>query len=272
MNRFLHGVARAVAETFDLPEPILEIGSYQVAGQEGIADLRSLFPGKSFLGVDARPGPGVDQVADVERLPHASGSFGAVIAMSTFEHVPRFWRGFEEIYRVLRPDGALLVSCPFYFHIHNHPGDYWRFTPQALDLLLEHYPTKILGWHGPVKRPAGVWALAFREQRPAITAAQFEGYRTRLWRYARQPLPWRRKLLFRLGRLLFGRGPFAPWLDQNRWETYAAPPCNPGHGHAVQLLAPAGRGPGGRDGGEGAAPEPAPPGAVPAGGVEAALP
>ena len=46
MNRFLHGVARAVAETFDLPEPILEIGSYQVAGQEGIANLRSLFPGR----------------------------------------------------------------------------------------------------------------------------------------------------------------------------------------------------------------------------------
>ena len=39
MNRFLNGVARAFAETFDLPGPILEIGSYQVPGQEEIADL-----------------------------------------------------------------------------------------------------------------------------------------------------------------------------------------------------------------------------------------
>src|SRR5215472_17239718 len=111
MNRFLNGVARAVAETFDLPGPILEVGSYQVPGQEEIANLRGLFPGKPYLGVDVRQGPGVDQVADVEALPHASGSVGTVIAMNTFEHVPRFWRGFEEIHRVLRPDGALFVAC-----------------------------------------------------------------------------------------------------------------------------------------------------------------
>ena len=58
MNRFLNGVARAFAETFDLPGPILEIGSYQVPGQEEIADLRTLFPGKEFVGVDVRAGPG----------------------------------------------------------------------------------------------------------------------------------------------------------------------------------------------------------------------
>src|SRR5262245_39171077 len=127
MNRFLHGVARAIAETFDLPEPILEVGSRQVSGQENVAELRSLFSGKEYLGIDMRPGPGVDQLADVEDLPFPDGSFGTVIAMSTFEHVPHFWRGFQEAWRVLRPDGAFLVACPFYFHIHCHPADYWRF-------------------------------------------------------------------------------------------------------------------------------------------------
>src|SRR5262249_35919127 len=171
MNRFLHGVARAVAETFDLPDPILEIGSYLVAGQEEIANLRGLFPGKAYLGVDVRPGPGVDQLADVESLPHATSSVGTVIALNTLEHVPRFWRGLDEIYRVLRPDAVLFVSCPFYFHIHSFPSDYWRFTPEALEMLLEDYPNKILGWQGPVKRPANVWALAFREKRPRFTRA-----------------------------------------------------------------------------------------------------
>ena len=45
MNHFLHGVVRALSETFTLPGPILEIGSYQVAGQESIGNLRELFPG-----------------------------------------------------------------------------------------------------------------------------------------------------------------------------------------------------------------------------------
>ena len=102
MNLFLNGVARAIAETFDLPEPILEIGAYQVPDQESLADLRPLFPHKEFLGVDFRAGPGVDQVANAEDLPFHNGSFGTVIAMSPFEHVPRFWRAFEEARRVLK--------------------------------------------------------------------------------------------------------------------------------------------------------------------------
>jgi SAM-dependent methyltransferase len=224
MNRFIHGVARAVADTFDLPGPILEIGSYQVAGQQAIANLRSLFPGKPFLGIDVRPGPGVDRVADVEALPLANGSIGTAIAMNTFEHVPRFWRGFEEIHRVLRPDGVLLVSCPFYFRIHSFPNDYWRFTPEALRVLLEGYPSKVLGWHGPAKRPANVWALAFREDRPAITREEFERYRALIQQYNRHPLSWGRKLRYRLAGLLCGRGPFAPYLDQQRWETECRTP------------------------------------------------
>ena len=99
MNRFLQGVARAVAETFDLPGPVLEIGSYQVAGQEALADLRGLFPGRPYTGLDMRPGPGVDLVADVEALPQADASVGTVLAMNTFEHVPRFWKGFAEVRR-----------------------------------------------------------------------------------------------------------------------------------------------------------------------------
>jgi SAM-dependent methyltransferase len=219
MNRFLHGVARAVAETFELPGPILEIGSYQVPGQEELADLRRLFPARPYTGIDVRPGPGVDQVASVEDLPCADGSIGTVLAMNTFEHVPHFWRGFEEVHRVLRPDGALVLTCPFYFHIHHHPSDYWRFTPDALDVLLESYPHRILGWHGPVRRPAGVWAMAFREGHPPINPEQYENYRLLVGRYAREPLTWSRWLRYNAARLVCGRGHFAPYLDQEKWES-----------------------------------------------------
>ena len=69
MNHFIHGAMRAMRETFPLPDPIVEIGSYQVEGQQEIANLRSLFPGRDYLGIDMRPGPGVDCLANVENLP-----------------------------------------------------------------------------------------------------------------------------------------------------------------------------------------------------------
>ncbi len=114
MNKFLRGIALAVVEAFDLPSPIMEIGSYQVVGQEELINLRSLFPNADYLGADIREGPGVDLVADVEDLPQPDGSVGTIIALNTFEHVKRFWRGFDEVHRVLRPDGAVrfhAVQC-----------------------------------------------------------------------------------------------------------------------------------------------------------------
>jgi SAM-dependent methyltransferase len=218
MNTFLRGLARAVVETFSLPGPILEIGSRQVPGQETLANLRSHFPGRPYIGVDMQPGLGVDVVANVESLPQRDESIGTVLALSTFEHVAHFWRGFEEVRRVLRPDGALFVASPFYFHIHAYPNDYWRFTPEALKLLLEDYPSKIIGWHGPRTRPANVWALAFREGRPAITNLELHQYQARMNEYARMPLTWHRRLRYQVGRLICGRRPFAPYLDRERWQ------------------------------------------------------
>jgi len=219
MNQFVHGVVRAVAETFTLPGPILEIGSYQVSGQNEMANFRNLFPGMNYRGVDIRPGPGVDEVADVEALPYPDESFGTILALNTFEHVRRFWRGFEEAQRVLRPDGVLLVTLPFYFHIHDYPSDYWRFTLEALNVLLEGYPYQILGQQGPRRRPASVWAVAFREEHLPPSLDQFAHYRSLLGRYARQPLPWARRLRYQVGRWLCGRAPFAPYLDLEDCET-----------------------------------------------------
>src|SRR5215211_6791475 len=103
MTPFIRGLVEATVATFALPGPVVEIGAYQVAGQEELIDLRRLFPGQPYLGVDMRPGPGVDRVENVERMTLASRSAGTVLALSTFEHVRRFWLGVEEVKRVLRP-------------------------------------------------------------------------------------------------------------------------------------------------------------------------
>ena len=75
------------SRAFDLAEPIVEIGSHQTPGQEGFSDLRTLFPGKSYLGCDVDAGPGVDRTEDIHRLSFPDDSFNTVIVVETLEHV-----------------------------------------------------------------------------------------------------------------------------------------------------------------------------------------
>ena len=42
-----------------MPGPIVEIGSFQVAGQEAITDLRAYFSGVEYIGTDMLVGPDV---------------------------------------------------------------------------------------------------------------------------------------------------------------------------------------------------------------------
>jgi SAM-dependent methyltransferase len=207
---------QAVAEAFDLPGPVLELGSLQVDHSE-LIDLRKLFPGREYTGVDFRPGPGVDCVADAEALPQATGSIGTVLSLSVFEHVKRFWVAFDEVHRVLRPDGVFVCAVPFHFHVHAYPSDYWRFTPEAVDLLMERYPTRLLGWHGAARRMTCVWAVGFREEARLPTEAQLARYRELMAAYAKEPLKWGRRMRYKVGQVLCGRRPFAPYLDRENW-------------------------------------------------------
>ncbi len=123
---------RTIAQVFDCPEPVFEFGSYQVEGQEGYANLRGLFPQKSYVGCDMRPGPGVDRVEDVTAINLPDASAGTVLCIETFEHVFEVQKAFEEVYRLLKPGGIFVITSPLNFRIHGYPDDYWRMTPNCL--------------------------------------------------------------------------------------------------------------------------------------------
>ena len=71
------------ARTLVCPEPIVEIGTFQVPGQEVIVDLRPLFPGKIYMGCDMQPGNSVDRIEDIHHLSFRSGEVGTFILVDT---------------------------------------------------------------------------------------------------------------------------------------------------------------------------------------------
>lgn len=148
MRPFVRDFVVEVAAASTLPDPIVEIGSRPAEGQEEIADLRRLFPGRDYIGCDIQPGPGVDRVEDIHALTFGPESVGTVLCLDTLEHVGDPLSALREVHRVLRPGGMVVISSHMFMPIHAHPWDYWRFTPEGFGLLLEPFETRLVLAHG----------------------------------------------------------------------------------------------------------------------------
>lgn len=163
---------RLITESFDCPGPVFEFGAYQVEGQLDYADLRSLFPGREYVGCDMRPGPGVDRVEDVTAINLDDESAGTILCIETFEHVFEVRRAFDEVFRVLQPGGLFIITSPLNFRIHAYPDDYWRMTPSCLRRMLEPYDAALVGFQGYPKFPHTVMALAAKQPAPVDFAGR----------------------------------------------------------------------------------------------------
>ena len=89
-------------------------------------------------------GPGADVFGDAGALPFATGCADAVLCTEVIEHVPDPAGMLNEFARVLGPGGAVLLTAPFTWHLHDEPHDYWRFTEFGLRLLFERAGFRVL--------------------------------------------------------------------------------------------------------------------------------
>lgn len=143
-------------------EPICEIGSFRVKGQEKFADLRGLFPGKKYIGCDMRVGLGVDRQENVHYLTFPDNSIGTILMLDTLEHVANVYKAMDEVFRVLKPGGLVVISSVMNYPIHDYPFDYWRFTPEAFDLLLEKFEIHKVETDSQKDFPVGVYGFGIK--------------------------------------------------------------------------------------------------------------
>ncbi len=73
-----------------------------------------------------------DVFADTVSLPFTTGSIDTVLMFGVIEHVALPGHALQEIYRVLKPKGKLLLSIPFLYPAHDEPYDYQRLTAHGL--------------------------------------------------------------------------------------------------------------------------------------------
>lgn len=140
---------------------MLDVGSLDVNGSVREV-LTRLDYGGAFTGIDMRDGKGVDIALNGHDIDKKwdKPSFDLVICCDTLEHDDRFWLTVEQMRKVLKPGGWLLITVPSFFHgRHDHPSDYWRFLETSLrDSMFDGYEE--------VNTSAGVWSTGADNNRP----------------------------------------------------------------------------------------------------------
>lgn len=91
----------------------------------------------SIISIDIDPESQADYIMDVCNMKEFEDeSFDLVIMVEVLEHVHNPSLAIDEIHRVLKPGGQLLLTTPFLFPIHDAPNDFFRFTKFGLKKIL----------------------------------------------------------------------------------------------------------------------------------------
>lgn len=100
------------------------------------------FPNRVAL--DIQPRAGIQIVSDAQRLGVTTASFDVVLCTEVLEHIPNPQQAIDEMFRVLKPGGRLVLTTRFLFPIHDAPHDYFRFTKYGLRHLMRAFEIEAL--------------------------------------------------------------------------------------------------------------------------------
>jgi len=104
----------------------------------------------------------VDFYGDIQNMPQDwTNKWDVVLCIEVIECVPDMFKAFSEMYRILKPGGLLLLTCPFSYRWFGDGSwgdskkdkrgivDLWRPTKQGLTLMAKQFSdTKIEGFGG----------------------------------------------------------------------------------------------------------------------------
>jgi SAM-dependent methyltransferase len=124
----------AAASRLDAGVEVVDVGA-------GDAPYRELFAHVRYRTIDWEQSPheggrAPDLVGTATDLPLADQAVDAVLLTQVLEHLADPGRALAEAYRVLAPGGALLLTAPLAWEIHEAPYDFYRYTAYGLEYLI----------------------------------------------------------------------------------------------------------------------------------------
>ncbi len=149
---------RQIINQYDFEDPVLDCG----AGWEPNY-YESLFPKRRYIKQDIQDydPPCIDIICDICDMREVEdNSIGLVLLMESLEHIALPQKAMDEIFRILKPDGLLILTTVMAMGIHECPKDYWRFCPGGIELLLRAFKIVDFTLEGYPSFPLGIWVTA----------------------------------------------------------------------------------------------------------------
>lgn len=76
---------------------------------------------------------------DIHKLPYEEKEFDFVMTDQVLEHVENPFLAVDEMYRVLKNRGYMILTTCLMNPVHEMPTDFWRFTPDGLKVLCKNF-------------------------------------------------------------------------------------------------------------------------------------
>ncbi len=76
-------------------------------------------------------------LADAKNLPFKDNFFDIALLLQVLEHVGSPDQVIKEAARVLKPNGVLILSVPFFYPLHDMPYDFGRYTLSGLKSFID---------------------------------------------------------------------------------------------------------------------------------------
>ncbi len=98
---------------------------------------KNLFSCDAYTCMDVSGGVGVDVIGSADNIPFGIETFDSVVSTQVFEHLAFPEKSAQEIYRVVKRGGHVLITVPQWNELHSEPHDYWRYTRFGVSTLFE---------------------------------------------------------------------------------------------------------------------------------------
>ena len=113
---------------------VLDVGGVKDAEYHKIINGKSVF---TTANIDESTHP--DILIDLEgsRLPIENETYDSVILINLLEHIYNYNFLIKESSRILKQNGKIVIVVPFLYYVHSSPNDYFRYTKQALEMIMK---------------------------------------------------------------------------------------------------------------------------------------